>query len=283
MTVHLVGAGPGDPDLLTIRAARLLAEADVVVHDRLVGSAVLALAPDAILVDVGKRPGSHRRTQDEINAELVALGARYPTVVRLKGGDPYVFGRGGEEASHLRAAGIDVDVVPGVSSALAAPAAAGVPVTHRGHSTGVTVVTAATAADTEPPDWSTLARLDHTLVVLMGVRAAPEIAASLLAAGCPADRPVAIVGSATTDRSRTVRTTLAELGTATVPAPATIVIGDVAALDDLPTWRPTPISTWGPPTTAQPSSTAQPTPIPTTAQPGPTPNPIPTVARGGAA
>jgi precorrin-6B methylase 1 len=143
MTVHLVGAGPGDPDLLTMRAVSLLARADVIVHDRLVDRRVLAsAAPWAELVDVGKTPGSRRNSQDEINAILVDRGRRFETVVRLKGGDPFVFGRGGEEAEVLLANGIAVEVVPGVSSSIAAPAAAGIPVTMRGIASGVTVVTA---------------------------------------------------------------------------------------------------------------------------------------------
>lgn len=239
MTVHLVGAGPGDPDLLTVRAARLLGAADVVVHDRLVGVGVLDLAPGAEKVDVGKCPGGARWAQADINAELIDRGRRHDTVVRLKGGDPYVFGRGAEEALALRAAGVDVEVVPGVSSALAAPTAAGITVTHRAVSTGVTIVTASTAADTTGVDWAALAALDHTLVVLMGVRLAPLIATELLANGRPSDQPVAVVGSATTARQRSVVTTLGGLGSVDVAAPATIVIGDVAALGDLPAWRPT--------------------------------------------
>jgi uroporphyrin-III C-methyltransferase len=143
MTVYLVGAGPGDPDLLTMRAVSLLARADVIVHDRLVDRRVLAsAAPWAELIDVGKTPGSRRNSQDEINAILVDRGRRFDTVVRLKGGDPFVFGRGGEEAEELVAHGIAVEVVPGVSSSVAAPAAAGIPVTMRGIASGVTIVTA---------------------------------------------------------------------------------------------------------------------------------------------
>ena len=169
MTVYLVGAGPGDPDLLTMRAARLLERADVVIHDRLVGSGVLDLIPPGtLLVDVGKRPGDPRRAQADLNALLLHYAALYEVVVRLKGGDPYVFGRGGEEALALLNAGHHVEVVPGLSSALAAPAAAGIPLTHRGRSHGFTVVTAASAHDVASVDWFGIARLDHTLVVLMG-------------------------------------------------------------------------------------------------------------------
>lgn len=143
MTVHLVGAGPGDPDLLTVRAVRLLERADVVVYDRLIDPRVLELAPPwAERVDVGKRPGAPANAQSKINDILVDRGRRFECVVRLKGGDPFVFGRGGEEALELRAAGIDVAEVPGITSAIAAPAAAGIPVTMRGISSGFTVVTA---------------------------------------------------------------------------------------------------------------------------------------------
>ncbi len=239
MTVHLVGAGPGDPDLLTLRAARLLATADVVLHDRLVGTSILDLIGHRTLtIDVGKVPGSTSWTQDAIIEALITQAGRYDTVVRLKGGDPYVFGRGSEEALALARAGHRVEVVPGISSALAGPAAGGVPVTHRGLSTGFTVVTAETAEGNAGPDWSTLARLDHTLVVLMGVRTAPLIAEQLMAGGRSPDDAVAVVGSATTDRQRVVRTTLSGLGALTVPAPATIVIGAVAQLDGLPHWIP---------------------------------------------
>ena len=240
MTVHLVGAGPGDPELLTVRAHRLLSQADVVVHDRLVSQTVLALAAGARLVDVGKTPSGPRIAQDDINRILIDEGRRAPSVVRLKGGDPYLFGRGAEEVAALRAAGVGVEVVPGISSAFAAPSAAGIPVTHRTISTGVTVVTASTATDTSGVDWSALARLGHTLVVLMGVRQAPLVAEKLAEHGLPLHEPVAVIGSATTGQQRVQRTTLAQLHQADVPAPATIVIGPVAALPDLPVWTPTP-------------------------------------------
>ena len=171
MTVHLVGAGPGDPDLLTVRAAELLRRADVVVHDRLVDARVLGLAPPwAEMVDVGKRPGDPADRQEQINEILVDRGRRFDCVVRLKGGDPYVFGRGGEEALALRAGGVEVDEVPGITSAIAAPAAAGIPVTMRGVSSGFTVVTAHQDPATDRwLDWDALARSRTTLVVLMGV------------------------------------------------------------------------------------------------------------------
>ena len=159
MTVYLVGAGPGDPELLTLRGAALLARADVVIYDRLIAHSLLDLAPpSAELIDVGKRPGRPTR-QSEINALLVEHGGLGHEVVRLKGGDPFVFGRGGEEAEALRAAGIDYEVVPGVSSAFAAPAAAGIPVTHRGLATSVTVVTGHVGDPSAPGgvDWRALA------------------------------------------------------------------------------------------------------------------------------
>jgi uroporphyrin-III C-methyltransferase len=233
MTVHLVGAGPGDPDLLTMRAVSLLARADVIVHDRLVDRRVLAsAAPWAELVDVGKTPGSRRNSQDEINAILVDRGRRFETVVRLKGGDPFVFGRGGEEAEALLANGIAVEVVPGVSSSIAAPAAAGIPVTMRGIASGVTVVTAHQDPAQECGlDWDALARTGTTLVILMGAARARLIADRLIAGGMTADTPVAIITSATCPDQCVTRTRLADLGAEPVRNPSTIVVGAVAALD----------------------------------------------------
>lgn len=235
MTVHLVGAGPGDPDLLTMRAVSLLARADVIVHDRLVDGRILAsAAPWAELVDVGKSPGSRRNSQDEINAILVDRAGRFDTVVRLKGGDPFVFGRGGEEAEHLRAHGIAVEVVPGVSSSVAGPAAAGIPVTMRGVSSGVTIVTAhQDPANDRHLDWTALARAGTTLVVLMGAARARSIGERLIAGGMRADMPVAIVTNATCDDERVERLTLDRLGDRPVRNPSVIVIGEVAARDVL--------------------------------------------------
>ena len=232
MTVYLVGAGPGDPGLLTVRAAQLLARADVVVHDRLAEARLLDLAPvGARRIDVGKAPGGPIR-QDAINQILIAEAAACGTVVRLKGGDPFVFGRGGEEAQALAAAGVAFEVVPGITSAVAVAAYAGVPVTHRGLSTCFTVVTGhrRAALDTET-DWSALAALGGTIVVLMGVAHRAEIASRLMAGGLEATTPVAAVQWGTRPEQRTVRTTLAALGTAGVQPPATMVIGAVAGLD----------------------------------------------------
>ena len=229
--VALVGAGPGDPDLLTVRAARLLAGADVVVHDALVADSVLALAaPTAELIDVGKRPGAGV-AQDLINLLLVRLAREGKRVVRLKGGDPFVFGRGGEEAVALAEAGIVCEIVPGITSAIAAPAAAGIPVTYRGLAASFTVVTGHRQHGETPVNWAALAQAGGTIVVLMGVAQRGEIAAALLAGGLPADTPVAAVGSATTGEQTVVRCRLTDLAHTAVHAPATIVIGPVAALD----------------------------------------------------
>lgn len=235
MTVHLVGAGPGDPELLTVRAAGLLRAADTIVYDRLVDPAVLELAPPwAELVCAGKTPGAPGPSQDDINAILIDRGRRFGCVVRLKGGDPFVFGRGGEEATALRAAGIDVEVVPGVTSAVAAPAAAGIPVTLRGVSSGFTVVT----AHQDPSsrrwlDWDALARTGTTLVILMGAARAEQIADRLRAGGMPDRTPVAVISAATTRNQTIDRTDLCGLRRLRVASPATIVVGAVAATDVL--------------------------------------------------
>jgi len=230
VSIYLVGAGPGDVDLLTLRAAQLIARADVVVHDRLVGPEILDLIrPGVPRVDVGKIPGT-AHSQAAINETLVSLARRYECVVRLKGGDPFVFGRGGEEALVLRDAGIAVEVVPGISSSFAGPLLAGVPVTHRGLSHGVTVVTGR-AEDGRSVDFRRLANPDMTLVVLMGVSRRGEIAAQLLEGGLVETTPLAVIERAASSTQRVVRATLAELGDLDVINPAVIVIGPVAALD----------------------------------------------------
>ncbi len=230
MTVFLVGAGPGDPELLTVRAARLLAAADVVVHDRLISPEVMALiGPGARLHDVGKAPGlSH--SQERINELLVSLGRRYGCVVRLKGGDPFVFGRGGEEAVALGAEGVAVEVVAGITSAFAGPLLAGIPVTHRGLSHGVTVVTGS-AVPGATVDFRPLANPDVTLVVLMGVRRRRIIARELMEGGLDPATPVAVIERASSDEQRVLRCALDELGPLSVSAPAVLVIGAVAALE----------------------------------------------------
>jgi uroporphyrin-III C-methyltransferase len=229
--VALVGAGPGDPDLLTVRAVRRLATADVVVHDALVGDGVLALVPEsAERIDVGKRPG-RPIPQEMISALLVELGRQGKQVVRLKGGDPFVFGRGGEEAQALADAGVPFEIVPGISSSVAAPAAAGIPVTHRGVSAAFTVVTGHRRAGEPDIDWRSLAAVGGTIVVLMGVAQRGEIAAELIDGGLGPSTPVAAIESATTDAQVVGRWTLAELADADVRSPAVIVIGAVAAFE----------------------------------------------------
>ena len=230
-TVALVGAGPGDPDLLTVRAARLLAEADVVVHDALVSREVLELArPGAELIDVGKRPGV-ATPQAMISALLVELGRTGRRIVRLKGGDPYVFGRGGEEALALTGAGVGFTVVPGITSSVSAPAAAGIPVTHRGVSAAFTVVTGHRRDGEDDVEWRSLAKVGGTIVVLMGVSRRAVIAEQLMAGGLSPDTPVAAVHSATTPEQAVGRCTLGGLGELPVDSPAVLVIGAVARLD----------------------------------------------------
>ena len=235
--VALVGGGPGPLDLLTVRALRLLRAADVVIADRLGPAAEIRaeLRPDALLVDVGKRPGHHPVPQERISALLVEHALAGRAVVRLKGGDPFVLGRGGEEVLACRAAGIEVEVVPGISSSLAVPQAAGIPVTHRGTSAGVHVVSGHDAAGPHGPSPATLAALADdsiTTVVLMGVRTLPALVAAARAHGVPGERPVAIVENGHTPLQRTTRTTLERAVRAAeeaqVRSPAVIVIGEVA-------------------------------------------------------
>ena len=232
MTVYLVGAGPGDPALLTVRGAELLRRAEVVVYDRLSARELLDLAPaGALRLDVGKQPGGGPSTpQEEINALLVEHGLAGRTVVRLKGGDPYVFARGAEEAAALATAGVDYEVVPGITSAVAVPAAAGIPVTLRYSSTSLTVVTGHEdpTKDHTDVDWEALARLRGTLVILMGVAHLPEITRRLLAGGLPPDTPAAAVRWGTRPDQETVRATLGTLHEHRLRAPATIVVGEVA-------------------------------------------------------
>jgi uroporphyrinogen III methyltransferase/synthase len=234
VTVWLVGAGPGDPGLLTLRGAEVLATAEVVVHDRLASAALLDLAPTgAELISVGKAPGRVEMDQDGINALLVERGRAGKRVVRLKGGDPFVFGRGGEEAEVLAAAGVPFEVVPGITSAIAAPAYAGIPVTHRGLSTHVTIVTGHEdpTKGRSDVDWDALARAGGTLVILMGAARVGDLAARLIAGGRSPETPVAAVRNGTRPDQTSLRATLATIGDADVVAPSAIVVGDVAALD----------------------------------------------------
>jgi uroporphyrinogen III methyltransferase / synthase len=232
VTVYLVGAGPGDPGLLTVRGAEVLRTADVVVHDRLADAGLLDLAPAAARrLDVGKAPGGPVR-QEEINELLISEARAGRRVVRLKGGDPFVFGRGGEEAQALQAAGVPFEVVPGVTSAVAVPAYAGVPVTHRGLATSFTVVTGHSRhAIDRDTDWDALARAGGTIVVLMGVAHRGEIAARLIAGGLPGDTPVLGVHWGTRPEQQSVRVRLDQLGETPLEPPVTLVIGPVAGLD----------------------------------------------------
>jgi uroporphyrin-III C-methyltransferase len=233
-TVYLVGAGPGDPELITVRGLRLLRAAEVVVHDRLVHPDLVAEArPGAERIDVGKAPGRPSPTQEQIQALLVDRARAGRSVVRLKGGDPFVFGRGGEELLACVAAGVPCEVVPGITSAVGAPAAAGIPVTHRGLAASFAVVTAHRAADLDDVDWGALARID-TVVVLMGVARLRYVTANLVRAGRPRRTPAAIVERGTWPGERVIVATLADLAEradeAEIQAPATIVVGEVAAL-----------------------------------------------------
>ena len=235
--VVLVGGGPGDADLLTLRGRRELAIADVVVVDRLAPRTVLdELAPGVLVLDVGKAPGRHPVPQHEINALLVEHARAGRRVVRLKGGDPFVFGRGGEEVAACRQAGVSVEVVPGVTSAFAVPAAAGIPVTHRGTSRQVTVLSGHDALDSrdDPVYWRGLAAAGGTLVVLMGVAALPAITAGLLACGMDPRTPVAVIENGWTVDQRVTAGTVADIARRAeevgASSPAVIVIGEVAAL-----------------------------------------------------
>ncbi|MEY2398707.1 MAG: uroporphyrin-III C-methyltransferase, partial [Actinomycetota bacterium] len=244
--MYLVGAGPGDPGLLTVRGKQLIERADVVVFDRLSAAAMVEMAPsDAERINVGKAPGG-ATSQDDINALLVERGQRGLNVVRLKGGDPFVFGRGGEECAALAAAGVAFEVVPGVTSASAAPAYAGVPLTHRGLSSSVTIVTGHDDEATPgEADWEAVARMGiggGTIVVLMGAARRGEIAQHLIDHGLDPSTPVTAVTWGTRPEQVTVRTTLAELGDAEVKAPVTIVIGAVAALADELSWFQLPMA-----------------------------------------
>jgi uroporphyrin-III C-methyltransferase len=249
--VWLVGAGPGDPELLTLKAHRLLQGADVLVYDRLISQAILDLAPiRARRLYVGKRKSKHSVPQADLNDLLVALATEGLKVVRLKGGDPFVFGRGGEEMLACRTAGVACEVVPGVSAALAASASAGAPLTHRGLAQAVTFVTGHAAPDQagqgfgEPDlDWPSLARPNHTLVVYMGLSTAEVISARLIAAGRAPTTPALVVENASLPGERRALTTLAGLAEAAgrFDAPSILIIGEIAALADL-TSVPAPLA-----------------------------------------
>ena len=241
--VYLVGAGPGDPGLMTVRGLEVLRQADVVVHDRLVNPILLDEAPVAARrIFAGKHAGAHGLPQSRINALLVEEARDGHAVVRLKGGDPFVFGRGGEEALALADAGIPFEIVPGVSAAVAVPAYAGIPVTHRGLGSSFAVLTGHEDPDKEAPavDWGRLATAVDTLVVLMGVKSLPRIVAELLAHGRSPATPVALIRWGTTDVQETVVGTLADIvdqaARARLEPPVLTVIGDVVRLRDRLDW-----------------------------------------------
>ena len=232
-TVYLVGAGPGDPDLLTLRAARLLASAELVVHDGLVDPAIMAMVPaGARLVSVAKQRARHTMQQDDINALLVREALTGHDVVRLKGGDPFIFGRGGEEAEACHAAGVPVQVVPGVSAALGAAAAAQIPLTHRENASIVSFV-AGQCKGLADQNWAGLAGVGRTLVIYMGLATSDAIAETLMADGLAPDMPVAVIENAARPSMRVLRGALAGLGALVaehkVKSPALIVIGEVTA------------------------------------------------------
>jgi uroporphyrin-III C-methyltransferase len=247
-TVYLVGAGPGDPELLTLKAHRLLSQCDALVHDALVPRALLELVPPHCDIHfVGKRRGHHSVPQPSTNAVLVALAARHRCVVRLKGGDPFLFGRGGEEAAHLVAAGVPVQVVPGVTAGIAAPAYGGIPVTHRAGGSSVTFVTGHEEIDKVRPgvDWRGLARSSDTLVIYMGLHNLARISQELLAAGLDPATPAAVIQQGTVQGQRQLiapLSSLAEQATAAgFSAPSIVVIGTVVNLR-VPEAAPAPAS-----------------------------------------
>ncbi|WP_254532243.1 uroporphyrinogen-III C-methyltransferase [Natrinema gelatinilyticum] len=233
-TVYLVGSGPGDPELLTVRAIRLLEAADIVLHDKLPGPEIIESLPEDRREDVGKRAGGERTPQSEINERLVELARAGKSVVRLKGGDPFVFGRGGEEAEYLAAHEVPFEVVPAITAAIAAPAVAGIPVTHRDHASSVSFVTGH-EDPTKPEsavDWEALAATGGTIVVLMGVGRLPDYTAALREAGMAPDTPVALVERGTRPGQRvatgTIETIVDVRDEADISPPAVTVIGDVA-------------------------------------------------------
>lgn len=240
--VFFVGAGPGDPDLLTVKAMRLIGQAEVIVYDRLVSREILELIPaGTVRIYVGKKPGHHHMNQEEINALLLQLAKTGKRVVRLKGGDPFIFGRGGEEALHLQQHGIAFEIVPGITSAAACSAYAGIPLTHRGLSTGARIVTGHCRANM-PLDlnWESLADSDTTLVVYMGLAHVREISSRLIEAGLPADTPAAAIEQGTTTRQRICITNLEQLPSMIqrqdFHTPTLIIIGRVVDLASRLNW-----------------------------------------------
>lgn len=235
--VYLVGGGPGDPGLITVKGLELLRRADVVLYDHLVASQLLEETPKtAELIPVGKTAGNHSFTQPEINNLLVEKAQTHQVIVRLKGGDPFVFGHGGEECEVLRAAGIPFEVVPGVSSAFAVPAYAGIPLTHRDHASQFTIVTGHDR-EGDLPDWNNLPR-QGTLIFLMSLGRLAQITEGLLENGWPAETPTAVIQRGTTTQQRVVTGTLADIAPKAVgfKSPSIIVVGNVVALHESIDW-----------------------------------------------
>ena len=236
--VHIIGAGPGDPELMTLRALRLIQQADVILYDRLVSDDILNFARrDAERVFVGKAKANHAVPQEEIEARMIAFARQGKIVARLKGGDPFIFGRGGEELDALKAAGIDAFVTPGITAATGCAAATGLPLTHRDHAQAVTFVTGHAKGDADPDlDWNALAALKNTLVVYMGVGKAGVIAARMISHGRDVTTPVAVIENGARPEQKLVKGTLGDLGlmveTAGIKGPALLIIGEVAARAD---------------------------------------------------
>ena len=240
-TVHLVGAGPGDPELLTLRAARLLAQADIVVYDHLVGPGVMELVgPDAERVYVGKQRSHHSMAQADINTLLVRLARSGRDVVRLKGGDPFIFGRGGEELQALAAEGVPFEVVPGITAACGVASYAGIPLTHRDHAQSCTFVTGHLKDGSCDLDWPALARPRQTVVIYMGLSGLAAICAQLIAHGLPVDWPAAVVAQGTLAEQRVVCATLGTLPEAVsragLESPCLTIVGQVVRLRDELAW-----------------------------------------------
>jgi len=246
--VYLVGAGPGDPKLLTVKAVELIKEADVVIYDRLVGESILKLAPEKTeKIYVGKRTGKHEVPQDKITEIIIEKAQSGGKIVRLKGGDPFIFGRGGEEAEALVEKGIKFEVVPGISSSVAAPMYAGIPLTHRDYAASVAIITGHRAGDAEKPiDWAKIAGSVDTMVILMGVESLDGIVSKMLEGGVSPNKPVAIVESGTYPQQRTLISTLGKVVTEAeknqIKPPSVIVIGEVTALGRKLAWFKKPLA-----------------------------------------
>lgn len=240
-TVYLVGAGPGDPELLTLRAARLLNDAEVVVYDNLVSPEVMAhVAPGALRIYAGKQRANHTMPQQDINALLVELAGKHRVVVRLKGGDPFIFGRGGEEIEALASQGVAFEVVPGITAACGVSCYAGIPLTHRDHAQSVMFVTGHLKDGSSDLDWQALARTGQTVVIYMGLGAIDEICRQLIAHGMAPDTPIALVERGTTVRQKALTATLATMpqraAAETINAPTLTIVGSVVRLREQLAW-----------------------------------------------